>query len=214
MYYLDSGVVLRYKDINENDRIVTAFTKNYGRVEILFKGVKKTKAKLRGISEIFTYSIFRLYIKRYGIMPLCIGGSIIDSYPEIRNDLRKIFTMFSVSSVIISITPLFQRSDEKFELLLSSLNYLKENEKISEWFFVIFLANLLTYSGIGFRDTNIGYETDFWRRIHSLNFQTMDELEKYNDLKYKVLDFFIQKINENFNSTYKLNDFIGVLEEV
>jgi hypothetical protein len=183
-------------------------------VEILFKGVKKTKAKLRGISEIFTYSIFRLYIKRYGVMPLCIGGSIIDSYPEIRNDLRKIFTMFSVSSVIISITPLFQRSDEKFELLLSSLSYLKENEKISEWFFVIFLANLLTYSGVGFRDTNIGYETDFWRRIHSLNFQTMDELEKYNDLKYKVLDFFIQKINENFNSTYKLNDFIGVLEEV
>jgi DNA repair protein RecO (recombination protein O) len=214
MYYLDCGVVLRYRDINENDRIVTAFTKNYGRVEILFKGVKKTKAKLRGISEIFTYSIFRLYIKRYGIMPLCIGGSIIDSYPEIRNDLRKVFTMFSVSSVIISITPLFQRSDEKFELLLSSLNYLKENEKISEWFFVIFLANLLTYSGVGFRDTNIGYETDFWRRIHSLNFQTMDELEKYNDLKYKVLDFFIQKINENFNSTYKLNDFIGVLEEV
>ena len=214
MYYLDLGIVLRYRDINENDRIVTVFTKNYGRVEILFKGVKKTEAKLRGISEFFTYSAFRLYMKKYGAIPLCIGGSIIDSYPEIRSDFKKIYTMMLLSSVVISLTPLFQKSEEKFELLLSSLNYLRNNSSISDWFVVVFIANLLNYSGIGFKETNIGYDSNFWSILHSSDFLGIDELKKYDNIKYEVLEIFINKINENFNQNYRIDNFIKILEVV
>jgi len=214
MYYLDLGIVLRYRDINENDRIVTVFTKNYGRVEILFKGVKKTEAKLRGISEFFTYSAFRLYMKKYGAIPLCIGGSIIDSYPEIRSDFKKIYTMMLLSSVVISLTPLFQKSEEKFELLLSSLNYLRNNSSLSDWFVVVFIANLLNYSGIGFKETNIGYDSNFWSILHSSDFLGIDELKKYDNIKYEVLEIFINKINENFNQNYRIDNFIKILEVV
>jgi|YNPMSStandDraft_1061717.scaffolds.fasta_scaffold07944_4 DNA repair protein RecO (recombination protein O) len=214
MYYLDLGIVLRYRDINENDRIVTVFTKNYGRVEILFKGVKKTEAKLRGISEFFTYSAFRLYMKKYGAIPLCIGGNIIDSYPEIRSDFKKIYTMMLLSSVVISLTPLFQKSEEKFELLLSSLNYLRNNSSISDWFVVVFIANLLNYCGIGFKETNIGYDSNFWSILHSSDFLGIDELKKYDDIKYEVLEIFINKINENFNQNYRIDNFIKILEAV
>jgi len=214
MYFLDYGVVLRYRDINENDRVVSIFTKNYGRIEVLFKGVKKSQAKLRGISEVFTYSSFRLYMRKYGSMPLCIGGSIIDSYPEVRSDFKKIYFMFMLSMLVISSTPLFQKSEEKFNLILSAFNYIKSNYEISDWFIIVFIANLLTYCGIGFKDTNIGYETDFWNILHDNHFFKLNELKRYDTLKYEVLKIFVDKINENFNQNYKLDYFLNIMEVV
>jgi len=211
MYYSDKGIVLRHRDINEADRIVTIFSYEYGRIEVNFKSVKKSKAKLRALSELFVYGDYRFYLKKYGAMPLCIGGSVISAYPDIREELEKIILLSTASDMVISLTPLYQKSVEKFFLILNSLNYISTIKKVSKWFFPVFILNLLEHYGTGFKNTNVGYNSEFWEMIHKPDYSSIAYLNKYDDLYLEVMDFAISKISENTNKKYFL-DFIGSAE--
>ncbi|MEF3280131.1 MAG: DNA repair protein RecO [Elusimicrobiota bacterium] len=196
MYYCDNGIVLRHRDLNEADRIVTIFTRSYGRIEANFKGVKKSTAKLRALTELFCHCDYRFYLRKYGSIPLCIGGSEIYCYANLRSNLESIMLANFLADVVMSLTPVYQRSEEKFNLLLSSFDYLDKTNKISKWFVVWFMANMLEYYGVGFKETNIGYESKFWKRIHTPVF--IDEkMDEYDDIYLDVFNFMLSKINEH-----------------
>lgn len=195
MYFCDKGIVLRHRDIREFDRIVTIFTKNHGRLEVLFKGVRKPQAKLRSFSELMCHSDFRLYSSKYGTLPLCIGAGLINDYAKVRMDIEKMVNFLFVSDVIVSITPLNQKSIEKYELIISALNYLLNAEVISKWFKVVFVMNTLHYFGTGFKNIQFGYDDNFWQAIHS-GFDCIKYLDHYDELYEEVSKIAFDNLNE------------------
>ncbi len=208
MYYCDKGIVLRHRDVNEYDRIVTIFTVEYGRVEVNFKSVNKSQAKLRSLSELFCYGDYRFYLRKYGAMPLCIGGSIISSFPEIRKNLNKILFLSFVCDVYISLTPVYQKSHDKFNLLLSMLEYLNSYNEISKWSLPVFILNFLEYYGVGFKNTNIGYDSEFWEKIHK-GFKDISELDVYENLYDDVFDFAVTQLSRHTNKKYNFEEIIS-----
>jgi len=52
--YSSEGIILSRKNYGEADRILTVFSKNYGKVTLLAKGIRKLISKKRGHLEIFS----------------------------------------------------------------------------------------------------------------------------------------------------------------
>ncbi|MCX7641505.1 MAG: DNA repair protein RecO [Elusimicrobiales bacterium] len=196
MYFCDKGIVLRHRDIKEFDRVVTIFTKEHGRLEVVFKGVRKSQAKLRSFSELMCHSDFRFYFSKYGIMPLCVGASLIESYMEIRNNIEKLINFIFISDLTIMLTPLSQKSEDKYNLIISALNYLSKTTIISKWFKVVFVMNFFEYFGIGFKKTQLGYDEYLWKILHN-GFVDINKLDNFDDCYDKIFKLAFTHLNQN-----------------
>jgi DNA repair protein RecO len=199
MYYCDEGIVLRHRNYNEYDRLVTVFTRDNGRIEINFKGVSKSHSKLKALTELFCHCDYRLYQRKYGAISLCIGGTVISSFPSIRNDFRKLMIAQFVSDIMLAITPLNHPLKDKYNFLLNSLRYINNNLEINRWFEIIFMMNILEFYGIGFKETNVGYDRDLWSYIHTQDIERLDFnlLEKYGKYYDSLFEFALNKIKEH-----------------
>lgn len=195
MYFCDKGIVLRHRDIREFDRVITIFTKEHGRLEVMFKGVRKPQAKLRSFSELMCHSDFRFYLSKYGAMPLCIGAGLIDDYAALRNNFEKMMSFIFIADMVISLTPLNQRSYEKYKLILAALNYLSHTKTVSKWFKVVFAMNFLQHFGTGYKETQLGYDPNLWQILHS-GFDEIDKLDAYDKYYSEVCSFAFSQVNE------------------
>ncbi len=54
--YRTKGFIFKKEDRSEADRLFSVFTEDFGRVEVLGKGIRKINSKLRGGIEIFSFS--------------------------------------------------------------------------------------------------------------------------------------------------------------
>ena len=56
--YSSEGIILARKNYSEADRILTCFSKSYGKISLLAKGIRKLKSKKRGHLEVFSHIKF------------------------------------------------------------------------------------------------------------------------------------------------------------
>ncbi|MFH1792345.1 MAG: DNA repair protein RecO, partial [Patescibacteria group bacterium] len=56
--YSTEAIILATKDYSEADRILVVYTKDFGKLSLIAKGVRKTTSKKRGHLEIFNYLKF------------------------------------------------------------------------------------------------------------------------------------------------------------
>ena len=59
--YKADAIVIRTREYNEADKLITLFSREYGKLEAVAKGVRKPKSKQRGGTQLFTYADFLLY---------------------------------------------------------------------------------------------------------------------------------------------------------
>ena len=51
--YTTEGIILKRKDYQENDRLFTIYSKDYGKIDLIAKGTKKISSKLNSYLEPF-----------------------------------------------------------------------------------------------------------------------------------------------------------------
>lgn len=60
-FYKTHGIVLKRQDFGEADRLITFFTKEYGKIKVLAKGVRKITSRRAGHLEVFEETKCTLY---------------------------------------------------------------------------------------------------------------------------------------------------------
>ena len=55
------GIVLRYANYREHDRMLTILSPDYGRIDALSRGCRRPKSPLMPVSELFVSGEFVLY---------------------------------------------------------------------------------------------------------------------------------------------------------
>jgi len=55
------AIVLRYANYRDNDRMLTLFSPELGRIDAAVRGVRKPKSALRGAAELFATGVYTLY---------------------------------------------------------------------------------------------------------------------------------------------------------
>lgn len=128
MKYTVNGIVLRRKNVAEYDKIVLAYTREFGKIRLLFKGVNKPKAKLLALTEPFVESellVVKLKNKFYDDIFKVIGGQIINFNEELKADFERFIYASRVIEVIDALTFELARDEEKFFLLKRILDVFK-----------------------------------------------------------------------------------------
>ncbi|OGM24901.1 DNA repair protein RecO [Candidatus Woesebacteria bacterium RIFCSPHIGHO2_02_FULL_38_9] len=143
--YSTEGIVLARKKYSEADRIISILTRTYGKMSYIAKGVRYPKSRKRGSLEVFSYIKFQaVNIKS---IPLITETQMIDSFQEMRKDLRKVSVGYFFTEVIGRITRENETNEELFNILLNTLRKLKYTISLKT------LRNDFTYEVL----TNLGF---------------------------------------------------------
>lgn len=126
--YSTEGVVLSRRNFGEADRLLTIFSKHYGKLKIIAKGVRKPFSRKRGALEIFTYARFMLARGRN--MDIVTDVEIKNSFPDWRDNLLKVGVAYHLCEVTERLTVEQQEHKKTFALLIESLTAL---DKLDEW---------------------------------------------------------------------------------
>jgi len=85
------GLVIREVLINDNDKLLTILTSEYGKISVMAKGVKGIKSKNASAVQIFCYSTFELLKngERYSLKT----AQLKESFYEIRDNMLAFFAV-------------------------------------------------------------------------------------------------------------------------
>lgn len=82
------GIILRRVEYGEADRIITFLTRDYGKIRVIAKGVRKSKSKMAGGIELFSVSELH-FIKGRSDISTLVSTRLIKHYAEIVRDLQR-----------------------------------------------------------------------------------------------------------------------------
>ena len=80
------GLVLKNKPYKENDMLVWIYTKTYGKMALIARGVKKMKSKNAPACQTISLGEY-LFVPRKGLSTL-IKGSVIVYFVHIKEDIE------------------------------------------------------------------------------------------------------------------------------
>jgi DNA repair protein RecO (recombination protein O) len=117
MLYKTEGIVLKSMEYEEADKIVTIYTKDYGKITAIAKGVRKTKSKFGSSLEILTHSVFLFYKGRN--IDIVSQTEILESFFSTSKEVTKFAFAANCVEVINKLT-------EEREINIALFNLLKE----------------------------------------------------------------------------------------
>lgn len=115
------ALVLRNVDYGENDKIVTLFSIEHGKITARAKGVKKDKALLKFSIQPFAFCEYILAKK--GDRNTITHATLIDAFYEIRTDILKLYTASAITTILDCI---LYENIVNAELFLYTIQALKE----------------------------------------------------------------------------------------
>ena len=122
--YRTHAVILRRRDFRDADRILTVFTPNYGKLELIAKGIRKTTSRKAGHLELFGHSA--LLIAKARTWDIVTEAVSVESFPGIRTDLDKISQANYISELIDCFSETGDESQPMWDLLIFTLHELDE----------------------------------------------------------------------------------------
>lgn len=139
------AVVLKVADYRENDRLVTLFTHEHGRISGVARGAKRSQRRFGAALELFTLIDIRLKL-RHGLCDL-LDADVATIHPGIRSDLFRIAHSGYACELAAALTPEGVPYPRLFRLLKSYLGHMDRNPSSGSdrRFFEINLLNILGY---------------------------------------------------------------------
>lgn len=121
--YKTDAIVIRTRDYQEADRLVTLFTRVRGKVGAIAKGARKPKSRKRGVIQLFTYGTFMLHEGRS--LDNINQCESINSFQELRSDLDRMAYAAYMAELADGFLVEGEPDQETFLLLLTSLHLLE-----------------------------------------------------------------------------------------
>lgn len=112
------AIILNRINYAEADRILTIFTKDYGKIKVIAKGVRKERSKLAGSIELFCISDI-CYVEGRGEIGILTSAMLSDHYENIIKDIEKLDFAYSCIKLFNRITE--DKVDKDYYLLLCKL---------------------------------------------------------------------------------------------
>lgn len=146
--YRSQGFILKKVDRGETDQLFTIFTKDFGKLEILAKAIRKISSKLRSGAEIFYLSeVEFIQAKTHKTLTDAIA---IDKFENLRNDLEKLKISHQIAEIFDELVHGQEKDENLWHLLnetLQKLNNLQPTTYNLQLIYYYFLWNLLSILG-------------------------------------------------------------------
>ena len=129
-YYQTQGIVLSQNDFREADQVFEIYTKDFGRLNILARSIRKIKSKLRSGIDLFSFSeIEFIQGKVYKTLTNAIA---LDKYRQVKKDLNKLKTFYQIRELSNDLIHGQKQDEEIFYLLNQVFNKLNSCQFLDE----------------------------------------------------------------------------------
>ncbi len=145
--YKAEAIVLRQQALGESDRIITLFTREYGKVRAVARGVRRSTSRLAGRIEPFIHA--RLLLARGRTLDVIAQAEIVRPFSGVRADLLRGAYAAYVVELVDRGVPERDRHEEVFALIIGALEDLErareDDAEMAALRFAVKLAGLLGY---------------------------------------------------------------------
>lgn len=140
------AIVLNRYDFRETSIITNFYTREFGKLSAILKGIKQEPAKFASNLEPFSYNDIIFYKKTNSALHLVSACDIKDNFCLIRQSMVKIGLASIMMELLNAIMPAEDKNEEVFNLTLLSLKEL-ELTRNPDKIVTIFKIKLLNLSG-------------------------------------------------------------------
>ncbi len=140
------AIVLKSLDFRETSQIVTFFTRDYGKVRGVLKGIRKDPKKFGSSVDRFSINEIVYYRYRNSDLHLISQCDLRQYFFKIREDFKKSMAASYISELVSIIMPLEERNLQVYQLMFDFLRSLEMVVDISQLVY-FFQIRILLYSG-------------------------------------------------------------------
>lgn len=127
----DKGFVVRRVNFRDVDRILTIYTQEYGKVEVLAKGVRKITSKRASHTELLSHIDFQAVSGKRGLV--LTETRLINSFAQKRSSLAYLTSLFYICELVSKLCPLEQKNENIYTLLEDFLTAENGTRTLSEF---------------------------------------------------------------------------------
>ena len=148
IHYRTQGFIFKKEDRGEADQLFGVYTRDFGKLEILGRGIRKISSKLRSGAEVF-------YLNEIEFIQGKVHKTLTDAIPiekftNLRKDLKRLAIAYQISETLDNLVK-GQEPDEKIWQILNeifqTLNTNNLKPKAYNLIYYYFLWNLLSILG-------------------------------------------------------------------
>lgn len=121
--FSSEGVILKRVNYGEADRFLTVYSKDFGKISLLAKGVRKPISRKRGHVEVF--SLIKFSGVKGKTLYLLEEAWLIQSFPRIRDSLKKTLVAYFLLETVDKLTHEHEPNHNLYNLLLATLSKLQ-----------------------------------------------------------------------------------------
>lgn len=140
-----NGIILQDRMMQEEDRLLTILTEDFGILNAYAKGARRFKTKMASATEVLTYSELILFYnkERYTLD----DASSKHIFFGLRSDILKLSLGYYFAQLMEELAPRGENAKEYLRLFLNTLAFLESNDYPSGQLKPIFELRLLSMSG-------------------------------------------------------------------
>ena len=120
--YKADAIILKRRNFGETDRILTVFTKQYGKLRLIAKGIRRVTSRRAPHLEVFTRVNVLIY--RGASLDSLSEVMPVEIYKNIRTDLGRVSIAYLYCELIDALLPEKQEHRDIFDLFVNSLHTL------------------------------------------------------------------------------------------
>jgi DNA repair protein RecO (recombination protein O) len=144
--YNSRAVVLRNFKYKDSDKIFTLFTKEYGKISALARGVRKISSRRSGNLDTLNLISVKIHEERSGIKNI-EEVKTLESFKTIKKDLKKSLKAYYIAELVHKSTEEGEKLESIFNLLVRFLKVLEKNGYSGDLFVTYFEINLMKLLG-------------------------------------------------------------------
>jgi len=128
--YKTEAIILKRINFSEADKILTIFSKHYGKIHVLAKGVRKINSRKGGNLELFNQ--VNLFLAKGRNLDIITEVELQDSFKSWRRNLIRVGVAFYLTELVDKLTAESQQNVGVFSLLRRSLLAIGDRTSLSE----------------------------------------------------------------------------------
>jgi DNA repair protein RecO (recombination protein O) len=148
VHYQTEGIVLKKIERGEADQLFTIYTKDFGKLKILGKGIRKITSKLRGGIDLFYLSQIE-FVQGKNLKTLT-GAVCLNKFENLRKDFGKLTLAFKIGNIFDKLVQR-EEGDKKIWFFLkdffNKMNNLNLRKPFLDLSYYYFLWNLFSFLG-------------------------------------------------------------------
>lgn len=178
------GIILKRRNFEEADRILTVFTLHKGKISVLAKGVRRITSRRAGNVELLNRVV--MYLHQGKGMPLLTEAESLETFQKIKSDLTLSTYAYHIIELVDKMTAENQENRILYGHLVEVLKRLSRNPR--QILVRAFEAKTLSYLGfVRFEQPLLQkLETLSWDEIEEIKISEKEAMELERILRYHV----------------------------